>query len=140
MLAPNSVRSFCIDKQQMIQRFEHVPGSDENEQVIKKSFALANDPLNGRMTVLTDPLSLQKAAQDTLRYMKKYAKTHAKLFGSPAFANYVISSQKAQETLDYLVRIIEEDRKTGFFRVCNSAFLNKNFSFHRLENREKRNR
>ncbi len=131
MLAPNSVRSFCIDKQQMIQRFEHVPGSDENEQVIKKSFALANDPLNGRMTVLTDPLSLQKAAQDTLRYMKKYAKTHAKLFGSPAFANYVISSQKAQETLDYLVRIIEEDRKTGFFRVCNSAFLNKNFSFHR---------
>ncbi|QQR48640.1 hypothetical protein IPF37_03685 [bacterium] len=122
MLAPNSVRSFCIDKQQMIQRFEHVPGSDENEQVIKKSFALANDPLNGRMTVLTDPLSLQKAAQDTLRYMKKYAKTHAKLFGSPAFANYVISSQKAQETLDYLVRIIEEDRKTGFLEFVILPF------------------
>ncbi|MBY0353147.1 hypothetical protein K2W90_02170 [Candidatus Babeliales bacterium] len=128
---PVSVHGFCIDKPQVIKRFDHVPGQDTLAQVIKKSFAPVAEPLVGRVTVLTDPISLQRAAQDTLTYMEKYAITHAKLFGSPAFASHVASAKKAQETLSYLVQLIEQDKKKGVFRVCDPKFLNKNFSFHR---------
>ncbi len=77
-------------------------------------------------SVITNPLDLQQAAKDALRYFSLHAGDRKHIVDPAGFKN-LMSFQRTKQTLQFIVDTIEQDRKTGTFRIQNPAFLEENF-------------
>lgn len=78
--------------------------------------------------VATSPASLLQAAKDTLYYIQnKKGKFRQAL--EPYQLKEIISFKQVEDTLKFIISTIEEDKRTGNFRILNPAFIKKNFAF-----------
>lgn len=117
---------FCIDKKQNRPRskeyVEHYNSVD-----LSSFFSHYNDTLSFK-AVVTDPLKLLAVAKDTLSYMEHDVPYRSYLIGPENFSKNFISSAQAKRTLEFLISVIEEDKKHGKgYRILNSDFIKKNF-------------
>ncbi|NDD55162.1 hypothetical protein EBZ39_15080 [bacterium] len=77
--------------------------------------------------IKTDPLALQQAARDALRYIQRRAGTHMHVL-SPKHFSHLLSLEGVKNTLSFIANCIEEDKHTGRYRILEPSFLNKHFS------------
>jgi len=97
----------------------------QTEQVdVSKFFSLTNSPFKNEQ-VITDPSALCEAAKDTLKYFNDRKLFNARFVHPRDFGTHVMSSQKTKQTLEKIIKIIEEDK----FRILDPEFLNKTFKF-----------
>ncbi|MBT4594604.1 hypothetical protein HOD08_01865 [bacterium] len=97
--------------------------SVELSAVTRKLFRQVKSPIQSE--VVTDPLVLQEAVWDALRYFK-----HKKnLVQSPLLGRVGLSAAQVERTLKFIHETIEADKESGNFRVLDQSFLNKNFNF-----------
>ena len=92
-----------------------------------KTVSLSKSSLK-QETVLTDPISLLHAAKDTLRYINLHEQDRHQTI-APDHFNEVMSFDQVKKTLHYIVDVIEEDKKTGKFRILDPKFIAKQFNF-----------
>jgi hypothetical protein len=80
--------------------------------------------------IVTNPIYLQKAAQDALRFFRYSHKKRKGITHPEMFSKHVINVEKARETLEFIINVIEEDKKCKKkFRILNPTFLRKHFRF-----------
>jgi len=82
--------------------------------------------------IKTSPKVFLQAAQYVSNYYYKSTNEwEKKLLKSPVLEKNVISHQQTQDTLDFIIKTIQEDlkRHPNRFRILNSSFLKKHFSF-----------
>lgn len=93
----------------------------------------------GQANVNTDPILLQKAAKEALKFFK-----HSRSFFKSEmekniavttprdFNNQIVKTKEIEKTLEFIINIIERDKKSKKFRILDSKFLNnRNFKFIR---------
>lgn len=80
-------------------------------------------------TIQTNPLLIQKAAKDALLYFDNPNPKYEKMTHSSKIAPKLIDTKKAKKSLEFLVNIIEKDKKRPSFRILDTAFLKKHFNF-----------
>ncbi|MCK4500043.1 hypothetical protein KAU11_06060, partial [Candidatus Babeliales bacterium] len=76
-----------------------------------------------RENIVTDPLVLRDAVRDVLPFFKK----HHKLTNSKIMSRCGIKPGDIFKTLNWIIKIVDEDEPKGRFRISNSQFLNKHF-------------
>jgi len=86
------------------------------------------DVVFGLEQVVTDPIALQKAAQTALFYFNNQENIDSKIL-RPRLFEKLLSAKKVKETLEFIVSVIEQDKKNGRYRILDSTFLNKNFKY-----------
>ncbi len=96
--------------------------SGPQKKCLRRFFSPGIHTLND-FHVVTDPKSLLEAVKDTLRYFDAHKKTE---INYPQ--NGLISCSDVKHTLKFIKKIIEEDLKTGSFRILNPDFIQKNFN------------
>lgn len=80
----------------------------------------------GSVRVVTNPINLLLAAKDTLRFIEAQENIKPCLVNPASFSSF-ISLVQVKKTLRFLISLIEEDRKTGVYRILNPRFLEKYF-------------
>ncbi len=95
-----------------------------------KSFFISGLPFFRHEKIATSPLSLLQAAKDTLYHIRNKKGNYRQALEPKHFKN-IVSFKKVEETLEFIISIIEEDKKTGSFRILDPAFLNEHFDFLR---------
>jgi hypothetical protein len=78
--------------------------------------------------IITSPLSLLQAAKDTLYYIN-HKKGRIQSTFEPVHFKKLISFKQVEETLNFIISIIEEDKKKKKFRILDPTFINKHFCF-----------
>ncbi|MFH0898977.1 MAG: hypothetical protein V1855_05335, partial [bacterium] len=78
--------------------------------------------------VVTDPLYLQRVAQDTLDYIDRFEYTHKHVLEPVTFNSSILPLSKVRETLQFIVDVIENDKKRGKFRILDPKFISRNFA------------
>ena len=89
--------------------------------------------------VNTDPLVLQLAAKEALRFFQHQRsffeselKKNIAVTNPKSFSDQVVNAKDIEKTLEFIIKIIEEDKKSKKFRILDSKFLNnRNFKFIR---------
>ncbi len=99
------------------------------KSLIKKHFKPSTFSLRPTVSVVTEPLSLQQVARDTLIWMERVESIAPSMVGFPAFDQTVLATNTVKETLRYVIDLIEEDKQTGTYRILDPAFINKHFSY-----------
>lgn len=79
--------------------------------------------------IVTDPLALQAAIRDIKAFISHHKKTHSPVINPYPFSTKVLSLNAVLETLNFIDKTIEEDKKTGVFRIQDTSFLLDNFGF-----------
>ena len=121
---PKNLLPFHLDglkkrlRQKEVTRTAHLP--------VERFFKQAPFVLTSEQ-IATKPLALQEAAKDALRYIKRHEATSIHIV-DPVNFSAILSLELVKKTLQFIVQIIEEDKKTGVFRILNPKFLNKHFS------------
>lgn len=82
---------------------------------------LANYPM------VTDPLSLRNAAHDTLLLFGK----NRKIIRSTLFENMGIDTDRVKKSLEFIIKVVDEDKTRDGWRIQDPTFLNKHFSLIR---------
>lgn len=105
---------------------------------IQDLFKKAASPCGNGCVIVTDPILLKKAAQDTLRYLEKITdrkanSAYASCIANPPCFRCIEPLDQAKKTLQFLIKIISEDEKTKKFRIKDQAFLSKHFDFMRWQ-------
>lgn len=80
----------------------------------------------GSLTVATSPSSLLQAARDALRYFEIHKTGRQHIVDPDAFRD-ILSLACVKKTLHFIVQTIQEDQKTGRYRILDPAFLKKHF-------------
>ncbi len=95
----------------------------------RKYFIPVPSPL-GQEVLITDPLLLQQVARDALGYLERYWDTHKPIVAAMPFSMQILSAERARKTLQFIVEVIEEDKKKGGpFRISDPLFIAENFGF-----------
>ncbi len=124
LLSP-SLRGFHIDNVSSVANRPTQPSYITPES--GKFFTQVKAPLLHEK-IATSPQSLLQAAKDTLLYIKNKHGKYCQVL-EPYQLKDIISFKRVEETLKFIIETIEEDKKTGKYRILNPAFINKNFSF-----------
>lgn len=95
---------------------------------MRKHFMLAKPDFKKEL-VTTDPLALQHAVRDVLKFFDRYWTTHKPVIAPQPFSTQVLSANKVRETLNFIDKTIEEDKTSGVFRVQDPNFLKENLGF-----------
>lgn len=93
---------------------------------LNTKFSLTKPSLQN-YTVSTDPLALQQAVRDAKGFLNRYWETHKAVISPQPFSTQILSAKKVRDTLDFIDEVIEEDKKTGNFRILDPSFLEQNF-------------
>jgi hypothetical protein len=80
-------------------------------------------------TIQTNPLLIQKAARDALLYFDNPNPKYEKMTHSAKIPSQLTDTKKSKKTLEFLVDVIEKDKKLPSFRILDTAFLKKHFNF-----------
>ncbi len=116
---------FVIDKlntSKSLNQTEHL----SSKQIAR--FFTPSHPSLLKAIVKTNINHLYNVAQDTLRFLRYY-KEHKKLLNKEGLRK-IIDENKTIETLEFIIKTIEEDRSSGRnFRLKNPFFLQKHFNF-----------
>jgi hypothetical protein len=102
-------------------RFAQLAPLEIGSYFAKKKFMLSGEQ------VVTQPLALQQAAKDALRYIKRYEATHIHTVDPIGFSA-ILPLSDVKNTLQFIVDTVEADKKNGVFRILNQRFINKHFS------------
>jgi hypothetical protein len=87
-------------------------------------------PFLGQYKIVTNPMHLQLAAKDALNFFKNPTKKNRMITEPKAFGKHVLSSAKTKETLEFIINVIENDKKhKRRFRILDSKFLKRHFRF-----------
>ncbi len=79
--------------------------------------------------VITSPQALAQVARHTLQYINRHEKTLDYTIKPKLFDQQILPTRKAKETLAYIIKLIDEDTKTGNYRILDPEFLSQNFTF-----------
>lgn len=121
------VRAFHIDNNYASHQ-QSISPSETNKDA--KAFFLKSMPPFHDEYIATSPESLLQAAKDTLsHFQKKKGDIFREL--DPGFFREILPWKYVVHTLNYIIDLIEEDKKKGKFRILDPEFLNKNFNFIR---------
>lgn len=82
--------------------------------------------------IVTDPLNLLQVAQDVLHHFKCCGFKTDPLI-NPAGFRSLISPEQVQQTLKFLIDVIQEDKESGNFRILDPKFLEENFGVVRWD-------
>lgn len=117
-----ALNGFTIDAVKSTKRvFQHTRSSQGVDDYFSKQ------PYDfGSVKVVTNPINLLMAAKDTLRFIEAQENIKPCLVNPASFSEFVSLSQ-VKKTLHFIISLIEEDRKTGVYRVLNPRFLEKYF-------------
>lgn len=116
-----TISAFKIDGVGAKVKEPHKPVRQSLDSFFKKERFYLNN-----ITVCTDPLNLQQAARDALRYLSVHTE-QKKAVADPFSFRKFISLEETKNTLRFVINCIEADKKTGHFRILNQHFLNKHF-------------
>ncbi|MBM3893524.1 hypothetical protein FJ365_03960 [Candidatus Dependentiae bacterium] len=105
----------------VVKRFAQRVPLEMSSYFAKKKFMLKEEQ------VVTQPLALQQAAKDALRYIKSHEATHIHTVDPIGFSS-ILSLNQVKNTLQFIADTIEADKKSGVFRILNQRFINKHFS------------
>ncbi|MBD3231816.1 hypothetical protein GF322_04105 [Candidatus Dependentiae bacterium] len=121
----NALVSYHLEKKEIS---SHLLNGFYNRPDIVNFFNEQKTHLHKEIVVI-DPLVLQAAAKTALGYFKSKNKNNIKLV-KPRFFEQKLNSNDVRKTLEYIVTLIEQDKKRGTnFRILNPKFLEKNFKF-----------
>ncbi len=93
---------------------------------VKKFFKREIPDFDQSMAVATDPCALLYAAQDALRYLQAHRNSPDQTINPQNFRQ-VVSYAAVERTLKFIVKTIQEDRKTDNFRIMDPEFLRTHF-------------
>jgi hypothetical protein len=123
------VAGFSIDKNIFLRNESNKNIRNHRKKDVRPFFSLSSVSLNNNLSIVTDPINLQSAARDTLNYIEKNEKKKFACLKPPSFTRNLMSLHKVKMTLQYLIDIIDEDKKTGIFRILDPSFIKKQFGF-----------
>lgn len=88
--------------------------------------AYTEEATNFTFDIIVNPLALQQAAKDALRYIK-HKKKLATVTLEPTSIKPIMDKNDVVKTLKFIIKIIEEDKETGNYRILDPNFINTQF-------------
>ncbi len=129
LLNPTFVSSYTQEKQ----------NKDKNQKIdFRQTFKSAEISF-GQGTVKTDPYSLQLAAKEALKFFQhkrsffeSELKKNIAVTNPKDFSEQIVKAKDIEKTLEFIIKSIEQDKKSKKFRILDPKFLNnRNFKFIR---------
>ena len=104
---------YCFYIDNVVPSARNKKGNTDKLIKLRHFFSLARSAF-GNGVIVTNPLALQRAAKDTLKYFDTHALTHRRILAPFLFNKNILSTKKVKETLEYIVSVVDKDKK---FRI-----------------------
>jgi len=78
-----------------------------------------------------NPYVLLDAAKDALNYFNSKSKKNIKVTQPEIFSSQIVDANQIKRTLEFIIKVIEDDKASKNFRILDPAFINKHFRFIR---------